>query len=77
MKRRRRKDEEPKKEQLIGCWWEGGGRSGFVGRLTPENRPHPEDIAQAQSLASNWRRVAVLERRREQMNAALDAVRRS
>ena len=51
---------EEKKERLRGFFWEGGGRSGFVGRLTESRRPEPEDERRARSLASTWAAVARL-----------------
>lgn len=52
MKRPTRKDPSEKKERLVGCFWEGGGRSGF------------DDVGRAHALATSWRMVADLERRR-------------
>jgi hypothetical protein len=44
------------KERLLGCWWEGGGKSGFVGRIThPDiHTPHSDDEYRAWRLATTW-----------------------
>lgn len=64
MKRRRKQDEpKEKKERVLGCFWASGGHSGFVGRMTTESYPHPEDIERAASLASSWRAVEQLQAR--------------
>lgn len=61
---RKQKDPEEKKERLLGAFWSGGGRSGFVGRLTTGLSADMEDVIRAHNLATTWAAVARLEAKR-------------